>query len=159
MNYRIEEKGKIRLVGVKKFISPADVVPQKIIPEWWDEMPLGTYTELKRLSDSEPSGVVGLFADKHDRGFDYWFAASTTKACPEHLETIEIPPSTWAIFEVIGPMPDAVQETFRLIYAEWFPGSDYERIQIPEIEWFSDGDSKSEDFRCEVWVPVVRKKQ
>ena len=149
MKYRIEKREPIRLVGLKYFISPASGDPRKTIPNLWYDLTIGKYIELRQLSDGVPDAVVGLFADKHDGGFDYWIAAVTTKECPENFDTIVIPSSTWAVFEIVGPIPDAVQETFRLIYDEWFPSCEYARIQIPEIEWFSDGDLKSDGFYSE----------
>ena len=157
MKHRIEEREKIRFIGKRFFISLANGLNYTEIPAIWDGFPKESIAELAAMTDSEPSGVVGLFADKHDGGFDFWIASATTKPCLGHYEVIEIPAATWAIFEAKGPCPASIQDAFRRVYSDWFPNSEYLRVQIPEIEWFAQGDPTSEDYICEAWVPVVRK--
>ncbi|MCL2124889.1 MAG: GyrI-like domain-containing protein [Oscillospiraceae bacterium] len=157
MKYRIEERTEMRFVGQRFFVSLEGGLDYTEIPAIWNGFPQESIAELECLVDSEPTGVVGLFADKHDNGFDFWIAAATTKTCPAHCEVITIPASMWAIFEAKGPCPAAIQDTFARVYSEWFPTVDYLRIQIPEIEWFSQGDPTSEDYICEAWVPIVKK--
>ena len=159
MKYRIEDRDGIRLIGCKHFISASVEMNYKKIPSLWDDLPQETFDELKSLSDSEPTGVLGVFAKKHDNGFDYWMAASTTKPCPEHFEILEIPPARWMIIEAKGALPNSIQDVFKRLYAEWFPAStEYARRQeVYEIEWFSDGDTNSDSYICEAWVPVIEK--
>ena len=156
MNYRIENKESTRLVGQKAFISMENGLDYRDIPALWDKLPKATFDELYAMSDGEPSHVVGVFGEKHDNGFDYWIAAVTSKPCPQHFEVVEIPAAQWAIFEVKGKMPDAIQNFFKRLYAEWFISADYSRNwDVYELEWFSDGDPQSEDYKCAGWVPVL----
>lgn len=157
MNYRIEERAGFTVVGVKEFMTTVNGENFKKIPQMWCDLPKETFHVIGGLSDREPTGVMGICADMHDDGFDYWIAAATTKPCPEGLSSLEIPASTWAIFESVGPMPGAIQEVWGRIFGEWFPASDYEHAHAPEIEWYSDGDTNAPDYKSEVWIPVVKK--
>jgi AraC family transcriptional regulator len=158
MKYRIEDKGPMRLVGCKFFVSLENGLNYSTIPGLWDDLARETFEELNSLSDSRPYGVLGVFGEKHDNGFDYWMAASTTKPCPPHYQTVNIPAAKWAIFEGKGALPGSIQNIFKRLYTEWFPNSEYERRwDIFELEWFSDGDAESDDYICEGWVPVVKK--
>lgn len=157
MNYRIEEKKGFKVVGVKRFFTTVGGESSKEIPKMWSDLPKETFMSLGKLSDTEPSGILGVCADMYNDGFDYWIAAATTQACPNGLEMLEIPACTWAIFECVGPMPGAIQDMFKRIYGEWFPASGYEKAGAPEIEWYSDGDTSAPDYKSAVWVPVVKK--
>jgi Uncharacterized protein conserved in bacteria len=158
MKYRIENREGIRLVGFKSFISLENGLDYRDIPALWKKLSSETFDELFNLSDSEPTNVVGIFGEKHDNGFDYWIAASTTKPCPPQYEEVTIPAAKWAIFEVTGAMPDSIQDFFKRLYTEWFPEAEYTRNwEVYEMEWFSHADSSSDAYICEGWVPVFAK--
>lgn len=157
MNYRIEQKEGFTVVGVKEFTSTVDGVNYVNIPKMWGKLTQEKFVEISQLSNREPSGVLGICADMYNEGFDYWIAAATTKPCPQGLSSLDIPATTWAIFESVGPMPGAIQDVWKRIFSEWFPTSGYEHACAPEIEWYSNGDSSSPTYKSEVWVPVVKK--
>lgn len=49
---------------------------------------------------------------KVDSMMVYWIGVSYIGDTPENLVTLEIPASKWAIFEVHGAMPNAMQNTW-----------------------------------------------
>ena len=157
MNYRIEEKEGFTVVGVKEFTTTMNGENFKNIPKMWAKLPKDKFVEIASLSDKEPAGVLGVCADMYNDGFDYWIAAATAKPCPAGLEALKIPPCTWAIFETTGPLPTALQELFTRVFSEWLPTSGFEHAPAPEIEWYTEGDSTSADYKCGIWVPVVKK--
>jgi len=61
----------------------------------------------------------------------------------KNMETVIIPSSTWAIFESVGAMPDAIQDVWKRIFSEWFPTSNYEHDKGPELEVYPPGDPRS----------------
>ena len=70
---------------------------------------------------------------------------------------MEIPPQTWAVFEITGPMPQSMAEVWGRIFSEWFPTSNYEHAKAPEIEWYDNGDMQAEGYKSAIWIPVVKK--
>ena len=68
-----------------------------------------------------------------------------------------VPAATWAVFASVGPLPGAIQQTFVRIFQEWFPATGYEHAFAPELEMYTDGDTNADDYRCEVWIPIVKK--
>ncbi|MFC3924751.1 GyrI-like domain-containing protein [Clostridium punense] len=44
------------------------------------------------------------------------------------------------------------------ITTEWITSSGYERSTKYEIEVYPPGNTDSDDYICEIWVPVNRKK-
>jgi len=60
------------------------------------------------------------------------------------------------IFKVVGSFSDTLQDVWGRIYSEWFPSSNYELAEGPEILWNEGGDTKKPDYRSEIWLPVQR---
>lgn len=157
MNYKIVEKEAIHIIGFKKWVSTENGQQFKEIPMMWDAVTEEIQKKITALSNND--GVIGLCADMYDGGFDYWIGCMSDKKCPQEFEEMIIPPCTWAVFEVIGPMrplPNAMQDIWKRIYSEWLPNSGYEHMMIPEIEYYSSGDNMAEDYRSEIWIPVKK---
>jgi AraC family transcriptional regulator len=162
MNYRIEEKEAFRIVGIKKRVPLIYHGVNPEIAEMWKSLNLDAIQELKNLSDTEPLGLISAstnFSEGRMEGgeLDHYIGAATMKACPEHLTSLEVAASTWAVFEAVGPFPDTLQNVWGRIYSEWFPSSNYEQIEGPEILWNENKDMTSPKFRSEIWIPVRRK--
>ena len=162
MKYRIETRNTIRFVGRKFFVPVEKGLVFSEIPSIWDKLPKVTFNELNMLSDSDPTGVVGVFAaryydDSVYTALDYWVAVATSKPCPPHFSILELPAATWAIFEAKGAFPGALQDVFSRVHTEWFPNSAYTRANLNEIEWFSEGDKCSDSYISEAWVSVEKK--
>ena len=157
MNYRIVEKEEMHIIGFKQWFSTENNRQMTEIPKMWDAV---TEEMKKRITGlSNNAGVVGLCADMYDGGFDYWIGCMSDKECPDDLESMTIPASTWAVFEIIGamrPLPNAMQDIWKRIYSEWLPNSGYEHAMLPEIEYYSAGDMMAEDYKSEIWIPVKK---
>ena len=154
MNYRIIQKEPIRIIGFKKWFSTENNSQLTEIPKMWDSITPDMQQKITGLSDG---GVVGLCADMYDGGFDYWIGCMSGRECPGDLEEMVIPASAWAVFEIIGPtrpLPNAMQDIWKRIYAEWLPNSGYQHAMLPEIEWYSAGDMSAADYRSEIWIPI-----
>jgi AraC family transcriptional regulator len=153
MKYRIEQKNSFTVVGVKQRFSNINGLGENI-GKMWSETPQETISQIAGLGN----GLVGVYSGMYeDNTTDYYIAAITEKDTPENLYKLEIPSLTWAIFEITGPMPTAMAEIWGRIFSEWFPTSGYEHAEAPEVEWYSNGDLSSADYKSEIWIPVIRK--
>lgn len=158
MNYRIEKKDSFRVVG-PKIHCKLDVEQNfEEIPVFWQKTTQsGTIPRLCTLLDSEPAGILGVCSCMNGKDFDYYIAVASTKPAPEDMDEYLVPACTWSIFSCIGPMPSAIQTLQKRIISEWLPGSGYEYANAPDIEVYFEGDQQSEDYTCEVWLPVEKK--
>lgn len=88
--------------------------------------------------------------------FDYAIGAVCDENCtaPEGFRISEIPSRTWAVFECIGAMPNAMQDTWHKICAEFFPTSGYTPTYEMDIEAYTPGDMAATDYKSEIWVPI-----
>ena len=58
--------------------------------------------------------------------FTYFIGVENAKGTiPDDFAEKDIPAVTWAIFEFVGPMPNAIQNLNKRIYSEWFPTTGY----------------------------------
>jgi AraC family transcriptional regulator len=129
----------------------------------WESLDHDTIHRLKKISNVEPSGLIsasihfseGRMDEKGE--LDHYIGAATTNKCPEGFKKLEVPALTWAVFEAVGPFPDTLQNVWGRIYAEWFPSSNYEQVEGPEILWNESKDTTVPVFKSEIWVPVIKK--
>jgi AraC family transcriptional regulator len=81
---------------------------------------------------------------------------ATTQEHPGNFSKLEVPALSWAIFESSGPFPSTLQETWGRIYSEWFPSSNYQVTEGPEILSIKSKDLTSPSVKSEIWIPVSR---
>lgn len=163
MNYRIEEKAAFSIVGIKKRVP---IVFHGVNPEiaaMWQQLNDATITQLKSLSNVQPLGLLsastnfseGRMAEKGE--LDHYIGVATTQECPDNLAQLPVLAGIWAVFEAVGPFPETLQNIWGRIYAEWFPASNYQQREGPEILWNENHDVASPTFKSEIWIPVLKR--
>lgn len=163
MNYRIEQKEAFHIVGIMKRVPIIFEGENPEIAEMWKSLTMEKIEQLKTLSTVEPKGMIqasinfseGRMEEKGE--LDQYIGVATTQACPEGFSKLEVPASTWAVFESTGPFPRTLQETWGRIYAEWFPSSNYQVMEGPEILSIQTKDVTSPSVKSEIWIPVLKK--
>lgn len=163
MNYRIVEKEAFHIIGIKKRVPIVFSGVNTEIAAMWKSLNEGIITKLKELSNVEPLGLISASVNfsegrMEEKGeLDHYIGVATTQECPENLAKIEVKASTWAVFEAVGTFPDALQNVWGRIYSEWYPASNYEQAEGPEILWNEHKDVTSPTFKSEIWIPVLKK--
>lgn len=159
MNYRIVKKDEFKVVGIKKRVTNKNGENLKVIPKFWNQLcENGSYSILDK--NKGKLGVMGICYnfDMECNEFDYIIAIEGENIDGlGEFEVLNIKSHTFAIFESIGPMPKAIQDTWDRIFAEWFPATKYEHADGPELEVYYPGDSSSKDYKSEVWIPIIDK--
>jgi AraC family transcriptional regulator len=158
MKYQIVEREAFQVIGVKREFTLRNEVNSAGIPKMWKEMhENGIDDFLFQLNNGEIEGVLGVCVDKSDTKpnlIDYWVATEYNSEVPEKFLSLTIPASKWAVFEVHGPMPDAMTKTWKKIFSEWFPSSGYEYTGAPELEVYTDDDPSNPNLYSEIWIPI-----
>ncbi|HML67215.1 MAG TPA: AraC family transcriptional regulator [Clostridia bacterium] len=152
MNYKMEQMDAFTVMGVEKSFHMDSSLQE--IPKFWGAfMQEGLYEKV--------CPMFGICFDADTSGnFPYLIGEvlQPGKEVPEGMVTREIPAHLWARFACTGPMPGAIQNVTRQIYSEWLPtNGTYEVAQNVEIEMYSEGDTTSENYYSEVWIPVKKK--
>ncbi|WP_338787504.1 AraC family transcriptional regulator [Metabacillus sp. FJAT-53654] len=163
MNYRIEEKDAFHIVGIKKRVP---IIFHGVNPEiaaMWGNLNNEIINRLKNLSNVDPLGLLqassnfseGRMEEKGE--LDHYIGVATTNECPDDLTHLEVPALTWAVFESVGPFPETLQDIWGRIYSEWFPSTNYQQTEGPEILWNEHKDVSSPTFKSEIWIPILKK--
>ncbi|WP_079525589.1 AraC family transcriptional regulator [Halobacillus hunanensis] len=158
MKYQVVEKEDFQVVGIKKEFSIENGENLLKIPDMWDQVNSdGTTNLLVDLNNGSIDGVLGV-CDTSNKGssdkMEYWIAAAYDGKPQEGLLKLDVPAAKWAVFEVHGAMPDAMQKVWKQIFSEWFPSNGYEHAGTPELEVYTDDDPSSPNCYSEIWIPV-----
>ncbi len=158
MDYTIVAKEAFQVIGKALKVSTKDGENLKRIPAFWTECcQNGTCDELCMGKAQEMLGIC-MDMEQEKEQFTYMIAIKEGEKYNDREYTIhKIPAFTWAVFTSTGPNPGAIQKVWERIYQEWFPATGYEHADGPELEVYPPGDLNAPDYRCEVWIPVVKK--
>lgn len=164
MTYRIEQRDAIPMLTKKKRFDKGGEINPKEIRQFWESCKTdGTVPVLCRNLRKDVFGdaIVGVSLDNcSSSDFDYAVGVACQEDCREAGLSMEIlPASIWAIFECVGPMPDAFQKLWKDIYTEFFPTSQYQPAPVGGIalEVYPGDNVTAEDYTCEIWISVVKK--
>ena len=159
MNYKIVEKEEFTVVGKKNKVTTENEENFSLIPKFWDECNSNGSMDwfCKKAGRLGVMGVCTDLSNCCDGYFHYLIAVEKiNEPIPQGYVVETIPAAKWAVFESVGPMPDALQNLVKRIFGEWFPSTGYQHDKGPELEIYGEGDMTSTDYRCEYWVPIKK---
>ncbi len=159
MQYKIMKRDRFQVVGIKREFSLVNNENLEGISKFWQEINEEERDKtLLKLNNGQIKGILGVCVDQSnvrpEKAIDYWIAVEHNGETPDGLMKLEIPATTWAVFEVHGPMPHAMQKAWKQIFSEWFPSSGYKLAGTPELEVYDDDDPFKPDYYSEIWIPV-----
>lgn len=152
MEYRIEKKDEFQVIAKTKLFD--EETSSKQIPKFWKEY-------YSSGLDKKVCGMMGICVQTEVNAKVWKYGIGCEKKyvtdIPEGFEILNIPAYTWAIFTCTGPMPESIQDLWKRVYGEWLPAADYELIPDYDIELYTEGDNRKEDYKSEIWIPVKEK--
>ena len=170
MDYKITPMFPFKVIGFQKVFDNETAYTE--IPKFWDEIcekfAYNVYAGNAPANPYEQAlvdnciGEYGVCIDDIGGGkFRYLVAGKYTGGdVPEGMVVYEFPRSDWAVFNCIGPIPDALQSVNTRIFREWLPGNpEYELRGNASVEWYDcvNGEKNDPDYHSAIWVPVKRK--
>lgn len=154
MEYRIEKKDAIRIIGISVPLSESIEENFAAIPSQWGKAQQdGTIDKLLGKMNAEPMGILGVSRCNDADEWRYYIAVASTSPCDD-LEEYTIPAATWAVFSG-GGTSQSIQELEKRIVTEWLPNSGYEYGNAADVEVYLNADPSNAKY--EVWIPVVKK--
>lgn len=171
MEYRIEEKQDINLVGLVRQIKRQSA--NTIANDWkeaagevwniWDEF-LGSGFDRKIACDYKlyraPMWQMGFTKTLENGETLLAIGAEADENVVTDLQAYTIPANKWAVFTVKGSLSGKdhpIDALWARITTEWFPTCGYKRAADYEIEVYPPGDTNSDDYTCEIWIPITKK--
>ena len=170
MDCKITPLFPFKLIGFQKEFTYEEAYAQ--IPRFWDEIcekyAKNVYAGNDPANPCEQAlvdnciGEYGVCIDDLGGGkFRYLIAGKYTGGpVPEGMALYEFPRGEWAVFDCVGPIPEALQRLNTRIFQEWLPANpDYELSGNANVEWYDcvNGEKTDPDYHSAIWVPVKRK--
>lgn len=162
MEYKIIQMPEFKVLEKAETHSLIGSKHLNTIPEFWDRAKKdGTIDVLVKNFANGEEDIYGICcgnsSDK-DKTFEYAIACRCAENCipPEGFRIRTVPARTWAVFECVGAMPDAIQQTWHKMVTEFFPSSDLIPTYEMDIEVYPKGDMLSNDYVSRVMVTVER---
>ena len=170
MDCKITKMFGMKLIGFEREFSSENSYEE--IPKYWDEIceryaknvyagnpPANAYE--KALTDN-CIGEYGVCIDDVGEGrFRYLIAGRYTGGeVPAGMSVYEFPSGEWAVFDCVGPVPEAFQAQNTRIFKEWLPGNaEFELSGNATVEWYDciNGEKSDPDYHSAIWIPVKRK--
>lgn len=169
MQYRIETREALEVSGYKIRTTQREGKNTVEITAFWQRcLSDGSVDTLASFQGG--LGLLGLCAECNPDGyFHYYIAVETPDDSAKKkglaklpgVSRLTVPPATYVVFPCVGPMPTAIQETWKRAYNEWFPASGYEFAGTADFEVYPPfprddprGDPSSPQCYTEVWIPV-----
>ena len=170
MDFKIAPMFPFKVIGFQRVFSYENAYAE--IPKFWDELceqyanniyagnpPANPYEQA--IMDN-CIGEYGICIDDlGDSSFRYLVAGRYTGGeVPEGMVLYEFPRGDWAVFDCIGPIPEALQSLNTRIFREWLPGNpDYEISGNANVEWYDciNGEKTDPDYHSAIWIPVKKK--
>ena len=169
MDYMITSKAGFKVIGFQKVFDSETSYAE--IPKYWDEI-CGKYANNVWAGNAPANAFEKAVADNNigeygicidDIGgskFRYLIAGKYEGGeVPGGMEVFEFPVGDWAVFDIFGPCPGALQSVNTKIFTEWLPGNpEYEISGNANVEWY-DCMSKpnDKDYHSAIWIPVKKK--
>lgn len=157
MTYKVVSLDAFYLCGLKNTFTTETMGEIKPL---WDELEdNGTLRALQQHNDIESlQGHVGAcIKTEPSEQLNYLISVATSSPL-ETYESIHIPASLWVVFEAIGPIPTAIQNTFEYIYGTWFKDAPFVPLQSADMEFYPLGmEFETDNPKVEIWIPVERK--
>ncbi len=176
MNYRIETKPELTLLGYKKHFvgTPYDETRRKQEEKFFISTRAHQWM-LKGMANDKLSDYC-VITNIGDSGYDFYISATTDKYEFDNLynsdvtgidfmdkfgfEKITIPETTYAVFETEKqrmPIPE-YHEIRKQISAEWLSNNEYQMINAPELAVYHWGIVGGYPNRTiEIWIPIEKK--
>ncbi len=157
-SWKLERKRRLRLVGKSIRISCADHGHYLKIPEFWSACQKdGTFSRLITIDQGDPKGLFGVFSqfDEDSKELEYSIMVRSDVKLSDGFAELIIPETTWAIFDCVGMLPQAIQNGWKYLNEEWLIQYPFKHGQCPELEWYSDGNSYDANYLSQIWIPII----
>lgn len=113
--------------------------------------------ELKKLGNGKIYGSCFEVLDSED----FWYMAGfdiedKEKAKEIGLKLLEVPEGNYAIIPCKGPIPQCIHKGWKYVMEVFLPQEGLKHSGAPDFEVYGMGDPQSEDYKMELWIPVVK---
>lgn len=167
MEFKLEHKQAFQVIGFSTRIRPEEGYVK--CPAFWQEAYTDRYRHLWETMQPETEeehaicdNRIGMLALCIEQAGDceYMIAGIYQGGnVPAGMKLYAFPESDWAVFSAKGPLPGSLQSLNTAVWQEWYPneGQAYLPNGTASVEVYGEGDPRSADYACGIWIPVKKK--
>lgn len=153
MNITIQKKQAFKVAGIDE-----QNIDASLCPSVWNKL-YQTYSheELAKLGKGQSVGVC------HDTNspntINYmagYMITDESKAKELGLDILAIEETEYAVVELVGSVPECIRNGWKYVMEVFFPEHGYTHSGLPDFEYYFLGDMESQDYKMELWIPIVR---
>jgi AraC family transcriptional regulator len=153
---KIISKSELRVVGIELRTSKDDEVDFKQIPMFWNKFfnsKLGDKIPNKSYSDTYLGYSCNF--DEH-ANYTYMICSEVEELTPPPTGMVQkiIPASKYATFDVKGPLPKNLINTWRYVYNTWLPNSGLELIDNTDFEELKMKQINNNIPEVTIYIPI-----
>lgn len=160
MDYQVKNHNDFHLIGLRLDVT-VDQAFHKVPTFWKDfNQKMNDDPSFKAFVLENKIGTYGVtINDEKDMNLiHYYIAGIKGDHLYEGVEDLHLEDSLWAHFTTKGSYPISLQTLNYKIYSEWFPAHpEYDFHYDASIEYLPYGDRQSDDYACELWIPIIKK--
>ncbi len=149
MNYYVMEKKSFQVLGIRRTTPYGG----------------GTWGIVKSDGSADKLAAIGghmcdlglCFGFDNEGNNDYMCGIEYNDAEIPGYDSYRYPDVTWLVFPAKGKLSDQVlAQTWKRIYGEFMPQSEYKQQDLPTIEKYLIWDEASDDCHVEILIPVKK---
>lgn len=157
MEYKETKLPELTLFGIKKTYNNGREAQQQIAKFWETCFAEGTISKLQAFNNGDLDGLLGICIPEIDGKMSYMIAVTVIRdnfSVFDGFELTTLPSSTYFVFEAQGVVPDAVQLKMEAVHNYIHKYHDDQIKETPFFEYYQEGDTSSEQYITELWMPV-----
>jgi AraC family transcriptional regulator len=149
MNYRVIEKGAFNVLGIRRTTPNGGGT-------WAIVKSDGTAEKMREISGH--SCDLGLcFGFDQEGNNDYMCGIEYDGENIPGFVCYQYPTTTWLVFPAKGTISSGVLgQTWKRIYGEFMPQSEYKQLDLPTIEQYIQWDESSDICNVDIFIPVQK---
>lgn len=147
---RVEQKQEFVIAGFRALVAPGPGIAQV-----WADLNAALKKAATEPLDQQRVGIV--FGMNASHQFDYMagiLVDSKEDAQTLGLNAAVIPASSFAVADVVGPVPDSALAGIDYLTKTFMPQNQL-KPNGPVFEVYGQGDTFAADYRMQVWMPVA----
>ncbi|WP_028264532.1 AraC family transcriptional regulator [Atopobium fossor] len=154
MNITMQKKEAFIVAGLNEHNIDSTLCPQV-----WNKLyKKYSHDELTKLGDGKSVGVCHDISDPNTLNYMAGYLVKDSIAAQAMgLDILEVQAAEYAVVELTGKVPECIHEGWKYVMEVFFPEQGYVHSGAPDFEYYFEGDMQSNDYKMELWVPVVKK--
>lgn len=163
MDARIIERPTFHLIGHAARVPLIYEGANPHIQRHIASLPASEHDRLKRLSGTEPSGLLQVsdgvdpdYVEDSELTYLHGVAVDVDTEVPDDLDVINADAGEWVVFRTSGAYPAALQEAYAASATDWFPSNPWRLRPGPSLVAVLDRAPDFSTATCELWFPIER---